>query len=309
MSDKLKFFGIYQNCYDYNNLTDTEQKEILIKNDIYVEGISNQPYDKSLVDPFYINRNQNIQFLGNDFKLNNKNYTLNPKFIDEVYNEITKKFENDRLINIDEYINSLTLRYNFIENQEEKNVFLIEKKKLASQDYSEKLSNKIFQDFHNSKNDKSDLKEVIIKKHLKYDIPHLSDYIFGLDNLQNFLSISIYFTFLRTTKIIDFCDENFLVKEKDIDLKKPSLPKAIAMLNEIGFFELEKLKSLTENNIAKIISIIQLKNPNDKNNLRSISGNIRVLNPDNKESISKYTSYKWNDEMKDLLNKIKKGDE
>jgi hypothetical protein len=307
MTSKLKFFGIYDNGYTFKDLNEEEQKEILIKNKIYIEGVINDSYNKHLVHPFYLNASQNIKFIGDDFKINNINYTLNSEFIDEVYEQILKRFENGSLLNINEYIKSTNLKFNFIESESEKNKFLNEIKKLAEKNYLEKLSDKVFQDFHKLSNENPNYKEIVIKKHLRYDITHLSDYIFGIDNIQNFLSISIYYDFLRATKIIDFCNDNFLIEDKDIDLKKPSLPKTIAMLNEIGFFELEKIKNLNDKNIARIISFIQMKDMDSITNLRAISGNIRALNPNNKEDGFKYTSHKWIDYSKEKLNEIKKG--
>lgn len=307
MANKLKFFGIYENCYDYNRLNDDQQKKILINKKIYIEGFINEPFDKNLIHPFYFNPEQNINFLGNDFELNNKNYTLNHLFINEVYEQIIKKFEENRVISIDNYIDSLNLKLNFIDNKNDKNIFLSDQEKKAKMQYSEKLGDKIFQDFHKLKNEVPNLKELVIKKHLRYDITHLSDYIFGIDNIQNFLAISEYYTFLRTTSIINFCDINYNTAEEETESKKPSLPKAIAMLHEIGFFELEKLKNLNDTSIAKIISFIQMKEMENSTNTRAISGNIRVLNPKNKEDGLKYTSHKWLEYSKNKFNEIKKG--
>ncbi|MCL9805860.1 hypothetical protein NAT51_10025 [Flavobacterium amniphilum] len=89
--------------------------------------------------------------------------------------------------------------------------------------------------------------------------------------------------------------------------KTYSLPIAIALLNEVGFFELEKIKNLSPTSLAKIIAIIQLKDPSDKNTNRAISGNVRVLNPDNKENNFKYTSHKHAEKVKSILNEIKQG--
>lgn len=89
--------------------------------------------------------------------------------------------------------------------------------------------------------------------------------------------------------------------------KAYSLPIAIALLDEVGFFELPKIKNLSPTSLAKIIAIIQLKDPNNKNTNRAISGNIRVLNSDNNENNFKYTSHKHGEKVKSILNEIKQG--
>jgi hypothetical protein len=108
--------------------------------------------------------------------------------------------------------------------------------------------------------------------------------------------------------------ENSIAEEDihndDLENKEPqsySLPVVVALLNEIGFFELDKIKNLSPNNQAKIIALIQQKDINNKSLNRSISGNIRVLNPDNKEDAFKYTSHKHPDKVKSILNDIKLG--
>ena len=95
---------------------------------------------------------------------------------------------------------------------------------------------------------------------------------------------------------------------KLIKTKTHDLPISIAMLYEIGFFELEKIKNLSPNNQAKIIAFIQQKNIENNNIVRAISGNIRVLFPDsNKEDGFKYTSHKHLEKVKLVLATIKLG--
>ncbi|WP_445452471.1 hypothetical protein [Flavobacterium sp. 25HG05S-40] len=106
----------------------------------------------------------------------------------------------------------------------------------------------------------------------------------------------------------DYEDFDFEEPEKANE-KGYSLPVVIALLNEIGFFELEKIKNLSPTSLAKIIAIIQLKDPNNKTTNRAISGNIRVLNPDNKEDGFKYTSHKHAEKVKAVLNEIKQGNQ
>lgn len=91
----------------------------------------------------------------------------------------------------------------------------------------------------------------------------------------------------------------------NINIDNLKLPTAIAMLNEIGFFKLDSLKRLSDSKIARIISIIQEKNPNDKSLNRRISGNIRVLDPNKIEDGLKYTSHLHSEKVKKILNEIK----
>ncbi len=77
------------------------------------------------------------------------------------------------------------------------------------------------------------------------------------------------------------------------------IPYKIALLNEIGFFELEAIKSLTKENQFKIIN--QLTG----SPTRTIKGNVNILrNINSNEDNTKYTSNSYVDEVKNYLNKL-----
>lgn len=91
----------------------------------------------------------------------------------------------------------------------------------------------------------------------------------------------------------DFHDEN-------IDTDSFSLPKIIALFNELGFFSLEKIKCLNPNQQAKLISALI-----SKTDVRGIAGNIRVLQDNSKEDGLRFTSHKHSKFAIDFYNKIK----
>lgn len=91
----------------------------------------------------------------------------------------------------------------------------------------------------------------------------------------------------------DFHDEN-------LDTDSFSLPKIIALFNELGFFSLEKIKCLNSNQQAKLISVLI-----SKTDVRGISGNIRVLQDNSKEDGLRYTSHKHLKFALDFYTKIK----
>ncbi len=99
--------------------------------------------------------------------------------------------------------------------------------------------------------------------------------------------------------------ENIYIEDINIENKNHSLPFVIALLNELEFFDLPKVKFLSLTKKARLISIIQQLDCNDKNKNRSISGNISALKPTSNENLTKYTSYLHADRVKDLLKQIK----
>lgn len=111
--------------------------------------------------------------------------------------------------------------------------------------------------------------------------------------------------FINKSNPINESSSEVIEDLNNINIDNLKLPIAIAMLNEIGFFKLDSLKSLSDSKIAQIISIIQQKDPNDKSLNRRISGNIRVLDPNKKEDGLRYTSHKLSEKVKKILNEIK----
>ena len=66
MKDKQKYFGIFDSCYKFNELSEQEQKSFLVEHGIYIEGKSKTIYNEDFINPFYQDRSQNINFLGKD---------------------------------------------------------------------------------------------------------------------------------------------------------------------------------------------------------------------------------------------------
>ncbi|MGM0931945.1 MAG: hypothetical protein ACQEWD_00720 [Bacteroidota bacterium] len=80
--------------------------------------------------------------------------------------------------------------------------------------------------------------------------------------------------------------------------KSTDLPYKIALLNEIGFFDLPLMKSLPGTKKREVIS--KLIGGTD----RQIKGNINVLNPRSTDSRTRYTSFAYEDEVKKFISNL-----
>jgi hypothetical protein len=85
---------------------------------------------------------------------------------------------------------------------------------------------------------------------------------------------------------------------EDFNFNK-DLPYKIALLNEIGFFEMDSIRKLTKESQYKIISKLT------GGTIRAIKGNVLVLNPNSTEDTSRYTSNNHIDIVKLDLDKLK----
>ncbi|KRB54706.1 hypothetical protein [Flavobacterium sp. Root186] len=86
------------------------------------------------------------------------------------------------------------------------------------------------------------------------------------------------------------------INEQEPEVKTPY---KIALLAEIGFFNLSVIKKLSNENKYKIVQ--QLIG----GTLRSVKGNILVLNPESNEDRTKYTANNHSEDVKDYLDKLK----
>lgn len=89
-----------------------------------------------------------------------------------------------------------------------------------------------------------------------------------------------------------------LPPENKTKSKERSLPYQIALLNELGFFELDKLKALPKDKVYQVVA--NLLNA-DK---RGVSGNHRVLDPNSLENRIKFTSFNHVDKVRKYLDEL-----
>lgn len=85
---------------------------------------------------------------------------------------------------------------------------------------------------------------------------------------------------------------------KDKANSKDNIPYKIALLEEIGFFQLPKVKNLSKVKQREVIS--KIIGGTD----RQLKGNISVLDPNSLESRTRYTSFSYEEEVKRYLSSL-----
>lgn len=115
-------------------------------------------------------------------------------------------------------------------------------------------------------------------------------YIFK-EKKEDSLRLKFYKAKLENLPNIELTKEEAEPEEK--------MPSIIALLKELGFFELDLVKSKLKENQYAIVKKIT------GGTIRTIKGNILALNPESKEDRSKYTSNNHIESMKNYLDKLK----
>lgn len=94
------------------------------------------------------------------------------------------------------------------------------------------------------------------------------------------------------------CLPNTETTKEEIEQEEKT-PYKIALLKELGFFELDRIKKLSKENVFKVIQKLT------GGTVRTIKGNVNVLNKESNEDRTKYTSNNHFEEVKNYLDKLK----
>jgi hypothetical protein len=142
------------------------------------------------------------------------------------------------------------------------------------------------------------------KEYLKYSISDceksLENYLTNTNddkasNISNCENLIKYYDF-KLKKIM--LNENSETTNKNEE-QEEKIPYKIALLKELGFFDLDSIKNRSKENQYKIIHKLL------GGTLRTVKGNVLVLNPNSKEDQMKYTANNHLENVKDYLDKLK----
>jgi hypothetical protein len=286
-----------------------------ILNDLNLEVIDNNLI-KELISRGIYKKNEedwssNLLTVGNSLELchylhfNSSNYTLNEEISDEIFEQLEFFIEH---INCDFEWNKkkFLLKLNAYVDVNKKIKFL---KKLHKKDFGELTKDHdVLIYFGQEENGFTSWKDYIIHSIDSSIIKeHLNDKIlsYGTEILKTW---SDY----RSLKLLTDLYLN-LINELESDSYqentgkskvKLSEPISIAMLHQIGFLELEKLKSLSDESKFKIAALILRKDYTSKNIIRQIRGNFNVLRDNYNENGIRFTAHSQVENIKDFLSKL-----
>lgn len=306
MDTKSAFFGIV-NFSAFENLEFYEKQIFLIEKAIYVEDKSFN-YEIEFSE-FYNNEYESnvIEFLCPTLEVNNKTYFLNNLFLDEVFEKILQTYKYYSLPTLTRLKIEREMVLEVFLSSKDKSRYIEEMHKSATQEYLTSLSHPMIKELHSNRSlDEKQLFQ-ILEKHLIYCKKDLSHYIFGLDNIKSSTIIHNYYSFKRLNDIFDFCSLNMeLTPETNKHRKAASLPRVIAILNEIGFFEMPFIKNLsTDNERYKVIAMLLRDEFDSSNFIREIRGNVYSLNEYKSVNRNRYTAMSHKEEVKRTLSRLK----
>lgn len=209
----VKFFNILD-YLTFSAMSESEQKAILIESNIYKKGKSTK-VDLSLEESEIWRGSSNYpKYLGQDFRIKGIDYKLNEDFLNEVFNECVTCLKFYRIPIIEENIETLKMQIeisdsDFITNQRQKEI----------KSYQNYLHRGIFKKLHTSDFENEEEHFNILKSYLSVNWFDLSDYLFGLNNIQSYHIVSNYYSYLRQSRILSLLNSKKSLDEtveKDI---------------------------------------------------------------------------------------------
>ena len=289
---KKHYFGVL-NTSEFISKNEIEQKKILIDLKVYILGTSatkNEYFEKHI-----FSRGTNYpKFLGDDFSLDGKCYKLSDVFLNEVFQEWQNYFFSESLPKIKENLETLKLQVEISDDN-----FVFENKQTDLASYNIRLQHKLFRELHKTEFDDQEEHLVILKKYLALNWFDLSDYICGMGNLGSYNIQNEYWSYIYLGNRISYL--NNLTTHIKAETKL-LIPKSIAILNEIGFFNLPFYKELKTLKMKhKLVALVLDLDYERRSVLRSIEGNISVLNKDSNEDFKKFTSHTHKDVKAELF--------
>lgn len=281
----LKFFNILD-IRTFSEKSESEQKTILIEAKIYING-EKIPVDFSLEEgEIWRGSNSYPKYLGQDFEFDGVNYKLNNDFLNEVFNECTEYIKFKHAPIIENNLETIKLQAEFSGDS-----YITEMLQKEIKSYNNYLQKKLFKKLHNSDFENEQQHFDILKSFLSINWYDLSDYLFGLNNIQSYHIVSTYYSYIRQNRILLFLNSKIVIDETvEIDSQKISRPKFIAMLNELGFFKWEAIKDLSNDQKAKIILALLQQDYNNKNAIHNVVKNFQGLNPKSELDPRKFTA-------------------
>ena len=294
-----KFFNILT-IQEFSAKSESEQKAMLIEANVYKKGKSVRSDFSLEIEDIRTGNSNYPQYLCQDFEFNNENYKLNHAFLDEVFNECVGYIKLQHFPFIENSLETLKLQAEFSGDS-----FISEKLQNEIKNYNNYLQRTLFKKLHNSDFENEQQHFNILKSYLSLNWYDLSDYLFGLDNIQSYHIISTYFTYVLSKRNLLFLNSKSIkVEAFEIENQKISRPKFIAMLNEIGFFKWELIKDLSNDQKAKIILALLQQDNNNKNVIHNVVKNMQTLNSKSGLNNTKYTAWTHMEAVKKIIIKI-----
>lgn len=262
MKKEIKFYGIFDKS-DFKELQEEDQKKLLIDTQIYVLGKSIELFDEDEFDAVFDgNPSDYFIYLGSDFEINNKKYTLNIEFLNEVFSNIMNDFE----LNTPKYINKNLKRLNInletYTNGKERSQYINNVRITGESDYRSNLNSKLFMDLHEDKNEIRT--NQILKKHLKHNHYQLSNYLFGIEKFEFYSIYSKLYSFKSIKSVLEFCSENE-IEQTEFNLKPIDTSIQVFLIE--GLLNIEGWVEISSRKKAKIIKEIIGKN---EDNIRKV---------------------------------------
>ncbi len=284
---EVKFKGII-NHTEFINLTLSEKHQVLVDNNIYVKGSLKSILNEYEIDSLGINEKYyNTSFFGKNLKINNIDYKLNKSIIDEIF--ILQKEYFKKIYNRCEYNNEIFKKQLYYYSKEE----IETKNKQLIKDKSDKLRNKIFIELDKQiscYDTKSSIS--ILKNYIVYDSNLIYDYLISKDNdichITNSILSHTYHSYLHNSFHLNSLNEI----NRNYEEITNSLPKKIALLQDLGLFDTDKFKSQIETDKYKLLAFLFNVKLDNVNKINDIRRNYTSLSIKSKEDTNKYTASK-----------------
>lgn len=288
----MKFEGIIEH-YNFVKLSKEERELFLINNKIFVKS---QNQTNNEIDNYELYNDYTYEiskiFTRNLINSNVK-YILNEVLLDQIKNSIVQQCREIFQSIIE---NENRYRDQFYAYPQEKINKIKISTKTSNGDY---LYYKPYAELTKLDYKNFDSHVRVIESFVKYDHKFIYDFLIGIDNESSYFK-NMYHTYITNHIYLKLLDEIDEFNEISSGCKS-SIPRRIALMNQLGMLDSSKFNNLSNPQKAKVVAYI-MNIELDKDRIEYFKKNIRSLNPNSTMDPKGMASLHMHTILKEVLN-------
>lgn len=275
------FFGIIDH-YVFTKLSREEKYKFLIEKNIFTKTDTLLDYDDEQ-EVYHYGQNNDSRIFTLVYSTPSGDYFINDIILELMKAKVIEQCENT--------FNSIMKKEDVLIDQyslypKEK---LIEARNSLKLNTANRMSGRLYRELTYFDFDDFESQKTKIANYVKFDNEFIYNYLTGIKKTSTYFE-SNYSNYITNSLIIRIIDDIYFdTNSSDLE---DSIPRKIALLESLGFFKLESIRTRTDADKYKFIAFLFNISRDNENGMDSIRRNYKCLDPKSGDNGQKYTAHK-----------------